>query len=193
MKINEKLKFLNPSIKNNLSKLMREIEENIGHLYDLATIDEKTGVYNNKFFSTVSEMEFDKAKRGMGKLSILMIDLDNFKKLNDTYGHYTGDEVLARLGKILKINTRKYDIISRFGGEEFVLLLPNTGADRAKIVCNRIRSKVEKDSLMKKYDMTISGGLTSYKAKDTLKKMKERADKAVYKAKKMGKNRIVVI
>jgi diguanylate cyclase (GGDEF)-like protein len=193
MEINEKLKFLNPSVKNHLSKLMKEIEENIGYLYELATIDEKTGVYNNKFFSTVSEMEFDKAKRGLGKLSILMIDLDNFKKLNDTYGHYTGDEVLARLGKILKINTRKYDIISRFGGEEFVLLLPNTGANRAKIVCNRIRSKVEKDLLMKKYHMTISGGLTSYRERDTLKRMKERADKAVYKAKRSGKNKIVVI
>lgn len=188
-----KLKILDPKVRENISKLMREIENNIDYLYGLATIDEKTGVYNHKFFKTVSEMEIDKAKRGIEPLSLFMIDLDNFKRLNDTYGHFTGDKILECLGTILKKSTRKYDIVSRFGGEEFIILLPNTNLKRAIVVCNRLRLNVQNDTLMKKYDTTMSGGLTEYKKGDSIKRMQLRVDKAVYKAKKLGKNRIEII
>ena len=191
MDFQKKLSVLNPQAKKNISKLIKEIEKNIDYLYEIATIDEKTGVYNNKFFKTISEMELDKAKRG-GQLSILIIDLDNFKKLNDTYGHLIGDKMLQRLGEVLKQNTRKYDIVSRFGGEEFIILLPNTQIKRAKLVCERLRKNVEIDKEMSKYSVTMSGGLTEYKKGDSIKKMQIRADKAVYKAKKLGKNRIEI-
>ena len=190
MDFKNKLKALDPAAKENISKLLKEIEKNINYLYEIATIDEKTGVYNNKFFKTVSEMELDKAKRGIGPLSLFMIDLDNFKKLNDTYGHLIGDLVLKRLGFILKKGTRKYDIVSRFGGEEFVILLPNTSIKRARIVCDRLRANVQKDVKMKKYSVTLSGGLVEYKKGDSVKRMQVRADNALYKAKKLGKNRI---
>lgn len=193
MDFEKKLKILNPEVKKKLSKLIKEIEKNIDYLYDLATIDEKTGVYNNKFFKTLSEMELDKAKRKIGPLSLMIIDLDNFKKLNDTYGHLIGDKMLKRLGFVLKENTRKYDIVSRFGGEEFVILLPNTNIKRAKVVCERLRKKVQLDNEMGKYFVTLSGGLTEYKNRDSVKKMQLRADKAVYLAKKKGKNRIEII
>src|SRR3989338_9169117 len=133
MDFKNKLKALDPAMRENMSKLLKELEKNINYLYEIATIDEKTGVYNNKFFKTISEMELDKAKRG-SKLSLLIIDIDNFKKLNDTHGHLVGDKMLKRLGSVLKENTRKYDIISRFGGEEFVILLPNTHIKRARAV-----------------------------------------------------------
>ncbi len=191
MDFQKKLSVLNPQAKKNISKLIKEIEKNIDYLYEIATIDEKTGVYNNKFFKTISEMELDKAKRG-GQLSILIIDLDNFKKLNDTYGHLIGDKMLQRLGEVLKQNTRKYDIVSRFGGEEFIILLPNTQIKRAKLVCERLRKNVEIDKEMSKYSITMSGGLTEYRKGDSIKKMQIRADKAVYKAKKLGKNRIEI-
>lgn len=193
MDFQKKLKVLDPAVKKSLSKLIKELEKNIDYLYELATIDEKTGVYNNKFFKTISEMELDKAKRGLEPLSLLIIDLDNFKKLNDTYGHLIGDKMLQRLGHVLKENTRKYDIVSRFGGEEFVILLPNTKIKRAKTVCERLRKKVENDNEMKKYNVTMSGGLTEYKKGDSVKKMQLRADKGVYKAKKLGKNRLEII
>lgn len=193
MDFEKKLKILNPEVKKNISLLLKQIEHNIDHLYELATIDEKTGVYNNKFFRNIAEMELDKAKREIGPLSLLIIDLDNFKKLNDTYGHLVGDDMLKRLGFVLKNNTRKYDIVSRFGGEEFVILLPNTSIKRAKIVCERMRRAVQNDREMKKYSVTFSGGLTEYKKGDSVKKMQLRADKAVYKAKKNGKNRIEII
>ena len=137
-------------------------------------------------------MELDKAKRKIGPLSIMILDLDNFKKLNDTYGHLVGDEGLKRLGFVLKNNTRKYDLVSRFGGEEFIILLPNTKIKRAKIVCDRIRRQVQNDRELNKYSVTFSGGLTEYKKLDSIKKMQLRADKAVYQAKKKGKNRIEV-
>jgi len=190
MDFKNKLKALDPAMRENMSKLLKELEKNINYLYEIATIDEKTGVYNNKFFKTVSEMELDKAKRGIGPLSLFMIDLDNFKKLNDTYGHLIGDLVLKRLGFILKKGTRKYDIVSRFGGEEFVILLPNTSIKRARIVCDRLRANVQKDVKMKKYSVTLSGGLVEYKKGDSVKRMQVRADNALYKAKKLGKNRI---
>lgn len=192
MDFKSKLKALDPAAKENISKLLKEIEKNIDYLYELATIDEKTGLYNNKFFKTVSEMELDKTKRGIGPLSLLIIDLDDFKKLNDAHGHFTGDKVLKRLGSVLKEETRKYDIASRFGGEEFLILLPNTNLKRAKVVCERLRKKIQLDKEMKKYKVTMSGGLTQYKKTDTINKMQLRADKALYKAKKLGKNRIEV-
>ena len=192
MNFENKLKILNPEAKKNISSLLKQIENNIDYLYELATIDEKTGVYNNKFFKTISEMELDKAKRKIGPLSIMILDLDNFKKLNDTYGHLVGDEVLKRLGFVLKNNTRKYDLVSRFGGEEFIILLPNTKIKRAKVVCDRIRRQVQNDRELNKYSVTFSGGLTEYKKLDSIKKMQLRADKAVYQAKKKGKNRIEV-
>jgi diguanylate cyclase (GGDEF)-like protein len=193
MNFEDKLKILNPEVKKNLNILLKQIENNIDHLYELATIDEKTGVYNNKFFKTVSEMELDKAKRGIGALSLLIIDLDNFKRLNDTYGHLVGDDMLKRLGFVLKEHTRKYDIVSRFGGEEFVILLPNTSLKRAKVVCDRLRREVKRDRIMKRYLVTLSGGLTAYKKGDSVKKMQLRADKAVYLAKKNGKDRIEIL
>ncbi|MGV8130976.1 MAG: GGDEF domain-containing protein [Candidatus Pacearchaeota archaeon] len=193
MNLKEKLKVLDPKVKSNLSIILRQLESNIDLLYELATIDEKTGVYNNKFFKTISEMELDKAKREIGPLSLMILDLDNFKKLNDTYGHLIGDEILKRLALVLKNNIRKYDIISRFGGEEFVILLPNTQIKRAKLVCERIRREVQNDRELKKYSVTFSGGLTEYKKGDSVKKMQLRADKAVYQAKKKGKNRIELL
>lgn len=193
MNLKEKLRVLDPKVKNNLSLILKQLESNIDLLYELATIDEKTGVYNNKFFKTISEMELDKARRKIGPLSLMILDLDSFKKLNDTYGHLIGDDILKRLAFVLKNNTRKYDIISRFGGEEFVILLPNTKIKRAKLVCDRMRREVQNDRELKKYSVTFSGGLTEYKTGDSVKKMQLRADKAVYQAKKNGKNRIEIL
>ena len=192
MDFQKKLQVLNPVAKKNLTKLIKEIEKNIDYLYEIATIDEKTGVYNNKFFRTISEMELEKAKRGES-LSLLILDIDNFKKLNDSYGHLIGDKMLKRLGIVMKENTRKYDIVSRFGGEEFIILLPKTNIKRALIVCERLRRKVQQDNEMIKYKVTISGGLTTYQKNDSVKRMQIRADKALYQAKKLGKNRIEIL
>ncbi|MSS74402.1 GGDEF domain-containing protein [Candidatus Pacearchaeota archaeon] len=190
MDFKKKLKLLSPSVRKNFSKALEDLQKNIDVLYELATIDEKTEVYNHNFFKTISEMELEKAKRGSNLLSLLILDLDHFKKINDIYGHLVGDAVLKRLGQIFKESTRKYDIVSRFGGEEFIILFPNTNIKRAKEVSERLRKKVEQDKELRRYNVTFSGGVSSYHQKDSLVKMKQRADKALYKAKNNGRNKI---
>ncbi len=190
MDFEKKIKSLDPAIRKKFSKLISELQSHVDILYELATIDEKTGVYNNKFFKTISEMELEKARRGMGQLSLVIIDLDHFKKINDNYGHLVGDAVLKKLGTILKENVRKYDIVSRFGGEEFIVLFPNTNLERAKMVSERLKRNIENNKEMMRYKLTTSGGVSTYHKNDNVTRMKQRADKALYRAKNNGRNRI---
>lgn len=187
-----KLKALNPDIRRKIHKLLEDVNQSIDSLYEIATRDEKTGLYNHAFFKSVFEMEFEEARRGK-PLSLLIIDIDYFKKINDKYGHFTGDKILRKLAEILTNQTRKSDVVARFGGEEFIILLPGTPILKAHKVAERIRKAVESNKELKKYKVTISGGLTGYKKKDTNKKMKERADKALYKAKEGGRNDIEIL
>ena len=114
MDFNKKLKLLNPEARKKMSMLIQELKNSLDYLYEIATIDEKTGVYNHNFFKTISEIELSKAKRGLEPLSLLMIDIDDFKKINTNYGHLTGDAILKRIGDLLKDSLRKYDIVFDF-------------------------------------------------------------------------------
>ena len=189
----KKISVLHPDFRKKITELFDNLNESISFLYEVAIKDEKTGLYNNKFFETTFEMEFEKAKRGHGKLSLIMIDIDFFKKINNTYGHIKADEFLGRLGKILKKQIRKSDIASRFGGEEFLILLPETNLKKAKKFALRLKETINSDRILKKINLTVSGGLTQYKKGDTKKKFKERANKALLKAKKEGRNRFVTL
>ncbi|MFH1307269.1 MAG: GGDEF domain-containing protein [archaeon] len=183
----DRLSALRPEVRKKISDLLQDIDKSIDVLYEIATTDEKTGLYNYQYFKAHFSQEFEKAKRGQS-LSLLILDLDKFKKLNDTYGHITGDRILEHLGKLLRKQTRKADIAARFGGEEFIIIFPNTSLEKAYKVSERIRKAVEGDKLIKKYKLTISGGVTCYKKDDTISKIKQRADKALYKAKEGGRN-----
>lgn len=190
--INEKLNALDPRFRKKIEDLFSTISESVSLLYDVATHDEKTGLYNNKFFETLLSMEMEKAKRGKQKLSFFIIDIDFFKKINDTYGHVKGDEILKRLAQVIMGQIRKSDIAARFGGEEFIILLPETPVAKAKGLVSRVRNKIKNDVFLKKYKVTISGGLTQYRKGDTEKRLKERADKALYEAKETGRDKIVI-
>ena len=107
----------------------RRQKKYISWLYELATRDEKTGLYNNKFFESILGMEMEKAQRGYGELCLFIIDIDFFKKINDKYGHIKADELLKRLALVLKKQLRKSDIAARCGGEEFFILLPETNLE----------------------------------------------------------------
>lgn len=163
----------------------------ISLLYELATHDEKTGLYNTKFFDDILEME--KAGRRQGNLSLFMVDVDFFKKINDTHGHVKADEFLVRLARILKRTLRTPDVVARFGGEEFIILLPQTGLEKGKLITSRLRETIKSDHIFKKHGLTVSGGITEYKKGDTEKSFKERADKALYKAKQTGRDKFVAI
>jgi diguanylate cyclase (GGDEF)-like protein len=189
--LKRKIKSLDPKTREKIENVFNSLSDSISVLYDLATHDEKTGLYNNKFFVNVFDMEFEKARRNKEKLSLVLIDIDFFKKINDTYGHIKADEMLERLGRVIKKQIRKSDLAARFGGEEFILLLPETNILKTKKFLSRLRSAIKSDSFLKKYHLMVSGGFTEYKKGDTKTKMKERADKALYKAKHTGRDKFV--
>jgi diguanylate cyclase (GGDEF)-like protein len=189
----EKLSALDPRFRKKIQDLFDSIHESVSLLYDAATHDEKTGLYNNKFFETIFEMELDKAIRGQQKLSLVMTDIDFFKKINDTHGHMKADEFLKRLADVMKKQVRGADVVARFGGEEFIILLPETNLEKAKKFTIRLRNAIHSDKVLKKYNVNVSGGVTEYRKGDNKKKMKERVDKALYKAKETGRDRFVAI
>lgn len=193
-KIDDKLSALDPRFKKKIQDLFESMHESISMLYEAATHDEKTGLYNNKFFDTLLDMEIEKAKRGKQKLSLIMIDVDFFKKINDTYGHIKADELLKRLADLIKKHARKSDIVARFGGEEFIILLPETDLEKAKRFSSKLRNLINSDKILKKHKITISGGITQFrKENDNKKKFRERTDKALYKAKEKGRDTFVAV
>jgi len=187
-----KIKFLKDDIRVKIKKLLKDVEKGVDYLYEIATTEEKTGLYNYRFFKSVLNMELEKTKRNNKKMSVVMMDLDHFKKVNDNYGHLVGDKVLIRFAKLLTKGLRKYDTLCRFGGEEFLVLMPNTPALRANNACKRITNLLKNDSIMKKYCITFSAGITEYKKNDGFNTLKKRADKALYKAKNTGRNKMVI-
>jgi diguanylate cyclase (GGDEF)-like protein len=192
-KVEDKLHALDPRFRQKIEDLFESMNKSISMLYEVATHDEKTGLYNNKFFETIFEMEIDKAKRGQEELSLVMTDIDFFKKINDKYGHMKADEFLKRLADIIKKQVRGADIVARFGGEEFIILLPETNLEKAKKFSIRLRTAIHSDKILSKYHVTVSGGITQFREKDNKKKFKERVDKALYEAKETGRDKFVAI
>ncbi|MDE1848671.1 MAG: GGDEF domain-containing protein [Nanoarchaeota archaeon] len=187
--IKQKVSALDPKFREKISEMFEAMHKSINMLYDAAIRDEKTGLYNNKFFETVLDMEMEKAKRGKEKLSLVITDIDHFKKINDTHGHVKADELLAKLAKVISSCARKSDVVARFGGEEFFILLPETTIEKAKRFAARIKKAIHSDPTLKKYSLTVSGGIAQYKKGDNREKFKDRADKALYRAKEGGRDR----
>jgi len=155
-------------------------------------VDDLTGLYNKKFFNK----KLCKLKLA-GPISLILLDLDNFKSINDTYGHLMGDSVLQQLGEILNLSKRKKDIIIRWGGEEFIIILPETNIEEAYKIGNKIRVVVEKfafhygDLICK---VTVSMGVTSVETTKNIQfdQLLQATDKALYKAKER-KNYITIV
>lgn len=161
----------------------------------MAMLDYLTEIYNRRGFFKRVEEEFEKIKRTKGKASIIMCDIDKFKNINDTYGHDIGDIVLKHLTKLLQSAIRKYDILGRFGGEEFIILLSNVslreGLERAEEIRKQIENSIVKsDNLDIKF--TTSFGVSELKLEDkfNVDKVIKRADEALYISKTNGRNRV---
>ena len=119
-----------------------------------------------------------------------MFDIDHFKKINDTYGHTTGDIVLKEIAQVVTETIRKYDIVARWGGEEFVILVPNSKAEETALMAEKIRETIEKYAFTEAGTVTCSFGVTEYKDGDSIDSLVTRADEALYKAKEQGRNRV---
>ena len=160
-----------------------------------ATLDALTNLNNRRQFEVRLKQEIATTKRQNNPLCAMMIDIDFFKKVNDTYGHASGDAVLRTVALIIKEHLRESDIPSRYGGEEFAVLLPYTHISEAKIVGERLRKAVENTEIpidKKTINVTISMGLAEFDTKETGEELFERADKALYEAKESGRNRVCI-
>lgn len=178
---------IGPQCKKKVGHLFENIEENLMSLYKLVINDAKTGLYNSRFFDAILGIEIEKAKRGQ-KLSLIILDMDNLKGINDKYGHKKGDDALKLLSDVIKINIRKSDVASRFGGDEFVILLPFASCKKATAICKRLKEKLLRDKTLSKYGVTVSAGIANFEKGDTSNKFFNKADFALLCAKKQGKN-----
>jgi len=164
---------------------------------ELANTDQLTGLYNRRYFIQAGTRELETAKRYSKDLSVIMLDIDNFKQVNDTFGHETGDIFIKKLSSILAANVRGVDIPGRFGGDEFIIILPETGSSGASIVAEKIRSIIENEMFNDigagDFRFTISAGISSYsKETESFDAMMKEADEMLYISKKAGRNRVTV-
>jgi diguanylate cyclase (GGDEF)-like protein len=159
----------------------------------LATTDELTGVHNRRHFTAAATTQLEVAQRGHRPMTAMMVDIDHFKRVNDTYGHAAGDEVIRAVAAVLRRNVRHPDIFGRYGGEEFAVVQSEVHGDPVELG-ERIRAAVEETAVTGHGDpikVTISVGLAELKPDDTLDALLGRADRALYRAKEAGRNRVV--
>ena len=180
-------------------ELRRQLEEKNAQLEQMAATDALTGVYNRRHFSRVIDQLFAEAQRYDKDLACVMIDLDGYKQLNDTMGHQLGDQLLVMAGKVISANMRRMDVAARYGGDEFVLLLPQASTDEASLAAQRIREEyfVASAALLKRKDgVTMSIGVAALrndgKCATNAEQLVAHADAALYKSKQDGRNRISV-
>jgi two-component system cell cycle response regulator len=176
-------------------KLEEQLIEAHRKMEILAMHDGLTGLFNRRAIQEHTESEFDLARRKERALSILLLDVDHFKNINDKHGHKAGDEALRQLAKMLTENLRPYDRAGRWGGEEFIVILPETELQEAVTVAERLRARVEASPISledsKSLAMQISVGVASVSAPyPSLERLIDAADQALYQAKQSGRNRV---
>lgn len=176
-------------------RLTQERIDMLEKLKRLSITDGLTQLYNSRYFYNQLKLEIDRTTRYQRPLSLLLMDIDNFKDYNDNYGHLEGDRVLVRLGQVIRSCLRKMDSAYRYGGEEFTVILPETEGGEAATVAERIRAAVQADRYHPKGDdqpisITISIGVTEYHRPEEIALFVQRADRAMYQSKQAGRNRV---
>ncbi len=157
-----------------------------------AYYDNLTGIFNRYKFNELFEIELNRVQRYGNSTSVVVLDIDHFKHFNDTYGHLVGDKVLQKLAETISLRIRNTDIFARWGGEEFVLLLPETSVENARKACEKLRNAVAGIECSEAEQITASFGITQILPDDTIQSAFKRADDALYEAKKAGRNRVMV-
>jgi len=168
-----------------------ELEKKI---YRMATTDALTGLFSREYFQQQYSDMFRRSERYQRPFSVMMIDIDDFKAVNDTYGHPTGDSVLEGMGRIIMDIVRHEDCAARYGGEEFVILLPETPPEKARFPAERLRKSLESyrfQTEKKRFSVTASIGIAGFpEHATTMDELLEKADQALYEAKRSGKNKV---
>jgi len=159
-------------------------------LRKLANTDGLTGIFNRSKIEQALTIEVLRSRRYKHPLSIIMADIDHFKEVNDTYGHNVGDQVLSGIASMIKQHVREVDTVGRWGGEEFLIVCPETTAEGAKKLAEKLRKKIEKHNFKDVGSKTVSMGVAQIEEDDWDEDMIKRADKNLYKAKKSGRNRV---
>ena len=193
-------KSLGRIIHNTMEKfrMKTEIKQAMEKMAELSTKDELTDLYNRRYFMDFTEREVTGAARYGQDLSLLLLDLDFFKQINDTYGHPAGDATLKQTARLLKKSIRKYDLACRYGGEEFAVIMPNTGLTDARNFCERLRKKIENATVRyesEKIRYTVSIGLAQFNPEidKSIAHLIKRADDGLYAAKQQGRNQVIAV
>ena len=181
-----------------LERANRQLRDANEKLLKLSVTDDRTNLLNDRYLKRRLAEEFKRARRYGSPLSVMMVDLDHFKQVNDKYGHDCGDQVLAEFARLLVDNAREIDIVGRYGGEEFMMILPNTDAIRAAVVAERVRKAAEehvyryKEFLVR---ITVSIGLASIPANQSVRTdadLVRATDEALYRAKQSTRNKVIL-
>ncbi|MEW6263152.1 MAG: GGDEF domain-containing protein [Thermodesulfobacteriota bacterium] len=173
------------------SQELKQLQEELRRREALVHTDELTKLDNRRSFNQRLDEEFRRAQRYHGQLSLILLDLDDFKKVNDAWGHLVGDRLLAVTAKAIKLAVRGFDFTARFGGEEFAVICPETDLAGARIVAERLRTAIDVTNFTVKgkvIPITISAGVATLRADDNPERLVDRADQALYVAKQKGKN-----
>ncbi len=167
-----------------------KIEKTNQVLQYISNVDALTNIYNRRKLNELLDMEYDRCTLLNRRISLILMDVDLFKSINDTYGHAVGDKVLAKLGDILKSNISRGDKAGRWGGEEFLIICPERDFEDALNLAERIRKMIQSFDFNLRKNVTCSFGVATNKEIDTIANLTLRADQGLYKAKKMGRNRV---
>lgn len=181
------------ALRSRLSRQKKDLEIALERIQTLATRDELTGLLNRRAMVELLAREHPRIERGQGPLSLALIDIDWFKRINDTHGHQTGDAVLRRFAELLQARLRAADALARWGGEEFLLLMPGTGRDAAQAVLERLRASVIDggfEQVAPGLRVSFSAGVVQCGDGESRDQALERADAGLYRAKQQGRDRI---
>ena len=194
VKLNELILRINRVIKER--SLLDERDKMIKKLQRLAIVDSLTGLYNSRHFFEQLEKEIKRSDRYLHPISLMFIDIDNFKAINDTYGHMIGDKILSLIAKKIKACLRANDTAFRFAGDEFTVILPETTSDEAKFVADRILSNFANEPIVindkELSEVTLSIGIGEYRINEGTDQFVHRADVLMYEAKGRGGNNVVI-
>ena len=173
-----------------LHQLNITLQKQLDEISHIASYDKLTSVYNRHMFEEILQREISRARRYSRPLSLIMVDVDFFKEVNDRYGHQSGDAVLRCVAMTLQEKLRDSDIVARWGGEEFVIILPNTTAEHAVAAAEYLRSDIARSRFENGITLTCSFGVTACREDDTVNSLFTRIDKALYRAKEFERNNV---